>query len=185
LTLQPGRPQPNSGHRALVELERDGRLDTLITQNIDGLHHLAGQDPARVIEIHGTMREVVCLVCADRRPMEHAMERVRQGDADPRCLAKTGGLTCGGLLKSATISFGQSLVVEDLARAEAAARSCDVMLAVGSTLSVFPAAGVVPLAARAGAKVIVVNAEPTEMDALANVVLPQPISEVLPEIVAQ
>ncbi len=177
--------QPNRGHRALVELERDGRLDTLITQNIDGLHQLAGQDPARVIEIHGTMREVVCLVCADRQPMAKVVERVRQGDADPHCLASAGGVECGGLLKSATISFGQSLVAEDLARAELAARNCDVMLAVGSTLSVFPAAGVVPLAAHAGASVIVINAEPTEMDTLADVVLRQPISEVLPAIVAR
>jgi len=171
------RPRPNRGHRALVALERAGKLHTLVTQNVDGLHQEAGSDPARVVEIHGTMREVVCLDCGDRGPAGPVLDRVRAGDPDPACPV------CGGMLKSATISFGQSLVPEDLARAEAAALACDLLLAVGSTLSVFPAAGMVPLARQAGAAVVIVNAEPTEMDDLADVVVRGSISEVLPRIV--
>src|SRR5919108_5031162 len=107
--------RPNAGHRALVDLERRGKLDTLITQNIDGLHQAAGSSPTRVVEVHGTMREVVCLDCGERAPMERALARVRAGEDDPPCR------TCGGILKSATISFGQGLVQEDLLRAERAA----------------------------------------------------------------
>ena len=119
---------PNAAHRALVDLERSGRLDLLVTQNIDGLHQKAGSDPARMVEIHGTSLEVMCLSCGDRQPAEPVHDRVRAGEADPTCAI------CGGILKSATISFGQSLVAEDLIRAEEAAANCDVLLAVGSTL---------------------------------------------------
>ena len=170
--------QPNDGHRAFVTLERRGKLDTLITQNIDGLHVKAGSSPSRVIEIHGTMHEVVCLACGERAPMERALARVRAGEADPPCRS------CRGILKSATISFGQGLVQDDLFRAQQAAESCDLMLAVGTKLSVYPIAGVVPVAKRAGARVVILNAEPTEMDELAGVVLRGPISELLPAIVA-
>ena len=169
--------QPNAGHRALVELERRGKLDTLITQNIDGLHQAAGSSPERVVEVHGTMREVVCLACGQRAPMERALARVRAGEDDPPCR------TCGGILKSATISFGQSLVPEDLRRAELAARRCDLMLAVGTKLSVYPVNGCVPAAKDAGARVVIVNAQPTDMDSLADVVLRGPIGEILPRLV--
>ncbi len=181
----PWSAEPNPGHRALVELERQGRLDTLVTQNIDGLHQAAGSDPDRVVEIHGTVRDVVCLRCGDRQPMEVVLVRVEAGDDDPHCTRRTAGedAACGGLLKSATISFGQSLVPEDLWRAEEAARACDALLAVGTSLGVFPAAGLVPLAARTGAAVIIVNAEPTPFDPMADVVLRDPISQVLPDIV--
>ena len=169
--------RPNAGHHALVVLEHRGQLDTLITQNVDGLHQMAGSSPDRVIEIHGTMREVVCLSCAERTPMERVLERVRAGEEDPACR------TCGGILKSATISFGQSLVQADLARAGQAARRCDLMLAVGTKLSVWPIAGVVPAARDAGARVAIVNAEPTEMDEMAHAVLRGSISVLLPQIV--
>jgi NAD-dependent deacetylase len=169
--------QPNAGHRAIVELERGGKLHTLITQNIDELHQRAGSDPAKVVEIHGTMRKVVCWTCGERGLMEPVLERVRAGDTDPACR------TCGGILKSATISFGQNLVVADLERAERAALQCDLLLAVGSTLTVYPAAGVVPLAKRAGARLVIVNAEPTPFDGIADAVLNGPISELLPAIV--
>jgi NAD-dependent deacetylase len=169
--------RPNAGHRALVELERRGKLDTLITQNIDGLHQAAGSSPARVVEVHGTMREVVCLACGERAPMERALARVRAGEDDPPCR------TCGGILKSATISFGQSLVAEDLRRAELAARRCDLMLAVGTKWSVWPVAGVVPVAKDAGARVIIVNAQPTEMDNLADIVLRGTIGDLLPRLI--
>jgi NAD-dependent deacetylase len=169
--------EPNNGHRTLVVLERRGILDTLITQNVDGLHLKAGSSPDRVIEIHGTTREVVCLDCGERAPMERALARVRAGEADPPCR------TCGGILKSATISFGQGLVQEDLQRAGDAARRCDLMLAIGTKLSVYPIAGVVPVAKEAGARVVIVNAEPTEMDSLADVVLRGSISALLPRLV--
>jgi NAD-dependent deacetylase len=168
---------PNDGHRAFVTLERRGKLDALITQNVDGLHQRAGSSPGKVIEIHGTMHEVVCLDCGERAPMERALARVRAGEADPPCLS------CHGILKSATISFGQGLIAEDTARASAAARRCDLMLAVGTKLSVWPVAGVVPTAKEAGARVVIVNAEPTDMDSLADAVLRGSISELLPRLV--
>lgn len=167
----------NAGHRALVALEGQGKLDTLVTQNIDGLHQMAGNDPGRVVEIHGTMREVVCMACGDRGPAEEALARVGGGDEDPACRR------CGGILKSATISFGQSLVHADLERAEQAPRRCDLLLAVGTSLTVYPAAGLVPLAADHGAPVVIANAEPTPYDRLAAAVARQPISQVLPAIV--
>src|SRR3989442_3987028 len=169
--------KPSTGHLALVALERRGNLDTLITQNVDGLHQMAGSAPDRVIEIHGTMREVTCLTCGERAPTERALERVRAGEEDPR------GRTCGGILKTATISFGQPLSPEDLARAAAAARQCDLLLAVGTKLSVWPIAGVVPAAKEVGARVVIVNAEPTEMDQLADAVLRGSISALLPPLV--
>jgi NAD-dependent deacetylase len=169
--------EPNAGHRAFVELQRAGILDTLVTQNIDGLHQAAGLDAARVVEIHGTMREVTCMSCGERAPMERALERVRAGEEDPPCR------TCGGILKSATISFGQNLVVEDLERAAAAAQRCDLLLAVGTTLAVYPAANLVPMAKAAGARVVIVNGDPTEMDDLADAVLRGRIGEVLPALV--
>jgi len=169
--------KPNAGHQALVALERRGMLDTLITQNVDGLHQLAGTSPDRIVEIHGTMRQVTCLACGERAPMERALARVRAGEADPPCR------TCGGILKSATISFGQALVQADLLRAQRAAERCDLMLTVGTKLSVYPVAGVVPIAKEAGARVVIVNAEPTELDSLADAVLRGQISEIVPKLV--
>ncbi len=168
--------EPNPGHSALVALERRGILHTLITQNVDELHQRAGLDPSKVIEIHGTTRKVACLECEYRDDMEVALDRVRAGEQDPPCPL------CSGILKSATISFGQSLVFEDLQRAEFAAHECDLMLAVGSTLSVYPIANVVPAAAARGVPIIIVNGEPTQFDALAEVVIHASISEVLPQI---
>jgi len=169
--------EPNQGHRALVDLERRGKLDLLITQNVDGLHRLAGTSTERIVEIHGNMREVVCMACADKGPMEGALERVRAGEEDPRCLK------CGGILKSATISFGQNLVQRDLMRAQSAAESCDLMFAIGSTLGVYPIAGVVPVAKQSGARVVILNGEATQMDDIADEVIRGPIGEILPLIV--
>jgi NAD-dependent deacetylase len=171
------QPVPNAGHRSIVELQRRGKLHTLVTQNIDELHQDAGTDPERVIEIHGTMRQVMCMQCDERAPMDRVLERVRAGEDDPPCRR------CGGILKSATISFGQNLVARDLERAQRAALTCDLLLAVGSTLSVYPAAGLVPIAKQAGAGVLIVNAEPTAMDELADAVLRGSISEILPAII--
>jgi len=169
--------EPNRGHHAIVELERQGKVIAVITQNVDGLHLKAGTDPAMLIEVHGNTREVMCMQCDERAPMERALDRVRAGEEDPPCR------TCGGILKSATISFGQSLVEDDLLRADAAARSCDLLLAVGSTLGVYPVAGVVPIAKRHGARVVIINAEPTEMDDIADAVLRGSIAELLPPLV--
>ncbi len=178
--------QPNRGHRALVDLEQQGRLHTLVTQNIDGLHQAAGNDPTKIVEIHGTMRDVICLACGDRNPAGPTLQRVRAGEDDPRCRRPVpGAATCGGILKSATISFGQHLLPADLDRAEAAARSCDLLLTVGTSLGVYPAAGMVPLAAQHGAAIVIVNAEPTPFDDLAAIVLRAPIGDVLPALVAR
>jgi NAD-dependent deacetylase len=170
---------PNAGHLALAELERKGPLHTLVTQNIDGLHQKAGTSPERLVEIHGTLREVMCMSCDERAPMEAALARVRDGEADPPCR------TCGGILKSATISFGQSLVEADVERARAAAETCDVFLAAGTSLTVYPVAYLPAVAARAGAKVVVMNAEPTRYDDRADVVVRLPLGDALPAIVAR
>jgi NAD-dependent deacetylase len=170
--------KPNPGHAALVDLERQGRLVALVTQNIDELHQRAGSDPALVVELHGTMRRVVCWSCGADGPMEPVLDRVRAGDPDPHCLA------CGGILKSATISFGQGLDPLTIERAEEAAVKCDVFLAVGSSLGVYPAAGLVPLAREAGAGIVIVNGEPTPFDPIASAVVRGSISEVLPLLVA-
>jgi NAD-dependent deacetylase len=167
---------PNAGHRALMELERRGTLHVLITQNIDGLHQLAGHVPDRVIEVHGTMREVMCMECGWRGPMALALDRVRAGEADPPCTR------CGGILKSATISFGQSLDPVVIDRAMAAAERADLLLAIGSSLQVYPIAGAVPIAKAAGARVVIVNAQPTPFDDIADAVLREPIGDVLPRL---
>jgi NAD-dependent protein deacetylase/lipoamidase len=167
---------PNDGHRALAALERAGRLHALVTQNIDGLHQQAGSAAARVIEVHGTMREVMCMACAWRGPAQPVLDRVRAGDADPKCE------TCGGILKSATISFGQALVPEVIERAMRAAGECDLLLAIGTSLQVYPVAHMVPTAKAAGAALIIVNAEPTPFDDDADLVIREPIGRVLPAI---
>jgi NAD-dependent deacetylase len=172
------RAEPNAGHRALVDLERKGRLHTLITQNVDGLHQAAGTSPERLVEIHGTMREVVCLSCGERSPMERVLERVRAGEEDPPCRA------CGGILKSATISFGQALVPEDLERSWMAAASADVFMAIGTSLVVYPAADLPRVALEAGARLAILNAEETPYDRVADAVLRGRIGEVLPQLVA-
>jgi len=165
--------EPNAGHRALVALERRGLLHALVTQNIDELHQRAGSSPDKVIEVHGSMRRVMCWQCGRRAPMDEALARVRGGDDDPHCLA------CGGILKSDTISFGQALVPEVIDRAMTAAAEADLLLAVGTTLQVQPVAGMVPIAARVGAQVVLVNDQPTAMDSLADVVLRSKIGPVL------
>lgn len=168
--------KPNAGHLALVALEQSGRLHALITQNIDGLHQAAGNSMEKVIEVHGTMREVVCMSCNWRGPMQATLDRVRGGEEDPPCKS------CGGILKSATISFGQALVPEVIDRAMRAAEKTDLLLAIGTTLSVYPVAGVVPLAKSARARVVILNAQPTPMDDLADAVLRGSIGEVLPQL---
>ena len=169
--------KPNAGHRALAALEKRGKLHALITQNIDELHQMAGNSPEKVIEVHGTMRKVVCMSCAMTAPMQKALDRVRAGEADPPCRV------CGGILKSATISFGQALVPEVIDGAMRAAAEADLFFAIGSSLQVYPIAGVVPLARDAGAKVVIMNAEPTPFDDIADAAFRDSISAILPQLV--
>ena len=169
--------EPNAGHRAIVELERQGKLHALVTQNIDELHQRAGNDPAKIVEVHGTVWWTRCWDCRDRRPMRETLDRVVAGEEDPPCLV------CGGVVKSDTISFGQALVPDVIDRAMQVSGECDVLLAVGSTLGVYPVANCVPVAKTAGAKVVIVNLEETAMDGLADARLVAPISDVLPVLV--
>jgi NAD-dependent deacetylase len=168
--------RPNAGHRAVVELEQLGKVRIVVTQNIDGLHQLAGSRD--VIELHGTTREAACLSCRRRLPIATVLDRVREGDVDPHCEL------CGGLLKTATISFGQALIEADLIRANAEASACDLCLAAGSTLSVWPAAGVPLEARRSGAPLVIVNDGDTELDDAASAVIRGRTGEVLPALVA-
>jgi len=168
--------KPNAGHLALAQLERRDKLHALITQNIDGLHQQAGNSTQRVIEVHGTVHHVVCLDCGWKGPMQETLERVRNGEEDPPCRS------CNGMLKSDTISFGQPLVPEVIQRAMDAALEADLLLAVGSSLQVYPIAGAVPCAREAGARIVIINAQPTPFDNIADAVLDGSISEVLPHI---
>ena len=168
---------PNAGHLALVELEKRNQLHALITQNIDELHQQAGNSPERVIEVHGSMRRFMCWGCGMRGPMQKVLDRVRAGEEDPPCR------DCGGVLKSDTISFGQQLVPEVIDRAMRVAAEADVFVAVGSTLQVYPVAGTVDVARAAGARLVIVNAEPTPFDDVADAVFNESISEVLPKLI--
>ena len=168
--------EPNAGHRALAELEHRGRLHALITQNIDGLHQRAGNTAGKVIEVHGTMREVMCMSCSWRGPMQDTLDRVRAGEIDPPCHR------CGGILKSATISFGQPLVPSVIDRAFRVAAEADLLFAIGTSLQVYPIAAVVPEAKERGTRVVILNAEPTPFDTVADAVLNEPIGEVLPRL---
>jgi len=174
--LHDGDVLPNAGHRALADLERQGRLLALITQNVDGLHQAAGSSPELVLEVHGTVHAVECLSCGDRTTMRSALDRVDAGESDPACLR------CGGILKSATVSFGQELDQRVIAAAAEAAADCDIFLAVGTSLQVWPVAGLTEIAAASGARVVVVNAEPTPFDDLADLVVREPIGTALPRL---
>ena len=169
--------EPNAGHRALAALERRGKLHALITQNIDGLHLRAGNSRARVFEVHGNLHQAVCLSCGWKGPMQSVLDRVRAGDEDPACGQ------CGGILKSDTISFGQPLVPEVIEGAMRAAQETDLLLAVGTSLQVFPVAHAVPIAQGAGAKIVIMNAQPTQFDDIADAVIDGSISEELPRLV--
>ena len=170
--------EPNSGHFALAELERKGKLHTLVTQNVDSLHLKAGNSLARMIEIHGTVRDFMCMGCGERGAIERVMARVDAGEDDPPCR------TCGGILKSATISFGQGLVPEDLERAQMAAATADVFLAIGTSLVVTPVAYLPQYALQNGAKLVIMTAEETPYDRAADAIIRGQIGEVLPRLVA-
>lgn len=168
------KARPNAGHLALARLEVEGRLKGLITQNIDGLHQKAGS--RQVIELHGTMVEAVCLKCERRIPMDEAIARVAAGEPAPSCQH------CGGHLKPATISFGQAMPMLEMEQSQELAVSCELFLAIGSSLVVYPAASFPAVAKQHGARLIIINRTPTPMDELADLVLREEIGTVLPEL---
>ncbi|MEW2287748.1 Sir2 family NAD-dependent protein deacetylase [Streptomyces sp. NPDC047841] len=168
--------RPNAAHRAVAELERSGVPVRVITQNVDGLHQLAGMPARKVLELHGSARGVVCTGCGARGPMEDALARVAAGEADPPCLE------CGGILKSATVMFGERLDPVVLGQAVAVTKACQVFIAVGSSLQVQPAAGLAGVAADHGARLVIVNAEPTPYDDRADEVVREPIGTALPAL---
>lgn len=170
--------QPNAGHHAIVDIDKMGILSSVITQNVDGLHQAAGISDDKVIEVHGTIKFGRCWDCDDRRPMAEFIQRVRDGDPDPHCEL------CGGIVKSDAILFEQALVPEVIDRAFTEAEQCDVLIAVGSTLQVSPANGVVPRARAAGAHVVIINGEPTVMDRYAHSIVVGSISPAMQALVA-
>ncbi|MEU5316611.1 Sir2 family NAD-dependent protein deacetylase [Streptomyces sp. NPDC021056] len=170
------RAEPNAAHIAVAELERSGVPVRVITQNVDGLHQLAGMPARKVLELHGSARSFVCTKCHARGPMEDALARVEAGEDDPACRE------CGGILKSATVMFGERLDPVVLGEAVSITKACQVFIAVGSTLQVQPAAGLAGVAADHGARLIIVNAEPTPYDERADEVVREPIGTALPKL---
>lgn len=171
------RAEPNAGHRAVAELDRrDGVAVRVLTQNVDGLHQLGGMPDRKVLELHGTARAVTCTRCHARSSMAEALERVEAGEEDPPCHV------CGGILKSATVMFGERLDPVVLGEAMAIAKASEIFIAVGTTLQVQPAASLAGIAAEHGARLIVVNAEPTPYDEQAAEVVREPIGTALPEL---
>jgi NAD-dependent deacetylase len=168
--------EPNAAHRAVAELERSGVPVRVITQNVDGLHQLAGMPARKVLELHGTARAVVCTRCHARGSMEDALARVEAGEDDPACPE------CGGVLKPATVMFGERLDPVVLGEAVAITKACQVFIAVGTSLQVQPAAGLAGVAADHGARLVIVNAEPTPYDELADEVIREPIGTALPRL---
>jgi NAD-dependent deacetylase len=168
---------PNAAHRAIAELDSSGAAAVrVLTQNIDGLHQDAGLAARKVLELHGTSRFVTCASCGSRGPVAEVFARLDAGEGDPACLA------CGGILKTATVMFGEALDGDVLAEAAAIARACTVMFAVGTSLQVHPAAGLVDLAVDAGARLVIVNASPTPYDEMAADVVREPIGSALPRL---
>lgn len=170
---------PNGAHAAIAELETLCRLECVITQNIDDLHQKAGSDPARVYELHGSMRWIRCLSCDQRTALEEILGRYRAADDPPACER------CGGILKPDVVFFGEALPEKVLQEAMRHADRCDLLIVVGSSLVVYPAAGIPFAAQQAGAKLVIVNLSPTPADPIADVVINASAAAVLPRIVAE
>jgi len=169
--------RPNAGHLAIAALEKRGKLHVLVTQNIDELHQKAGNSPDKIVEVHGTVHKVVCMACGMIAPMQKALDRVRAGEDDPP------GRDCGGILTSATISFGQPLVPAVIDRALRSAAEADLFLAIGTSLQVYPIANAVKIASAHGARIVILNAGETPFDDIADAVLRDPIGTALPRLV--
>jgi NAD-dependent protein deacetylase/lipoamidase len=173
------RAAPNAAHVAIARLHDSGVPVRVITQNIDGLHQKAGLPERKVLELHGTARTVVCTQCNDTTSLQSALDRVDAGEPDPACQI------CGGILKTATVMFGEALDSRVLLEATAIASACQVMYAVGTSLQVYPAAGLAGIAAEHGARLVIVNAEPTDYDDVADEVVREPIGSALPRLLRQ
>ena len=178
LSGQVAAARPNAAHSALVEMERRGTLLGIITQNFDGLHHDAGNQPERIVELHGTSREAACTLCGARSSMKDLQRRIDAGETDPTCSH------CSGYMKTATILFGQRVPDDVLARAKSLAHECDLFLVVGSSLQVTPAAALPRLALMRDVPLIIINLQPTPLDDYADVILRAKAGEALPPIVA-
>jgi NAD-dependent deacetylase len=170
--------KPNRAHRAVVDLWKTGRMVGCVTQNIDGLHQRAGLPEETVVELHGNLHHTRCLRCGDRQPTAEVAARVQAGDHDPACML------CGGILKTDVVLFGEMLPAAASDYAFRLAGRADAVVAVGSTLSVFPAAYVPLQVAEAGHPLVIVNLGPTEFDALATVCIDAPAGKALPALVA-
>lgn len=168
---------PSTAHRSLLALESAGVLGAVLTQNFDGLHSSAGHSPGAVVELHGTLRTTSCLACGSRLPTLQVIARLSD-EPDPRCAA------CGGILKPDIVYFGEALPAAALDRAVELAHTCEVFVAIGTTLGVQPVASLAGLAARAGARLVIVNRDPTPYDLLADDVIREPIETAVPELVA-
>jgi len=169
--------RPNAGHLAIAALEKRGKLHVLVTQNIDELHQKAGNSPDKIVEVHGTVHKVVCMACGMIAPMQKALDRVRAGEDDPPCR------DCGGILKSATVSFGQPLVPAVIDRALRSAAEADLFLAIGTSLQVYPIANAVKIASAHGARIVILNAGETPFDDIADAVIRDPIGTALPRLI--
>jgi NAD-dependent deacetylase len=169
--------EPNAGHRAVAKLHERGLLSHVITQNVDGLHQSSGVPDDRVIELHGNSTYARCLECGTRYSLNDMQALFESTGEPPSCEV------CGGLVKSATISFGQSMPEREMRRAQEATEACDLMIAIGSSLVVYPAAGFPVMAKRLGAKLAILNREPTELDEIADVVVNAEIGPTLSRIV--
>lgn len=169
--------EPNAGHHAVAHLVAQGKCSAVITQNVDDLHRASGVPPERIIELHGNATYASCLECGVRHELEDLRGPFLEGGEIPACR------DCGGIVKTATISFGQAMPEEPMQRAQAATLSCDLFLVLGSSLVVYPAAGFPIMAKRNGARLAIVNREPTEQDVLADLVVHDEIGPVLSEVV--
>ena len=167
------KAKPGRGHRALASLYRAGRVPGLVTQNIDNLHQVSGFAAKDIVELHGNTTYALCLECGKRYELAWVREKLESnGHHAPDC-------DCGGYIKTATVSFGQSMPTDAMQRAEDLSRNCDLFLAIGSSLVVWPAAGFPLMAKRSGASLVIINREPTEFDDVADLVVHHDIGEVL------
>jgi NAD-dependent deacetylase len=171
--------EPNAGHHAITDLHNLGKLDCVVTQNTDGLHQKAGVPDEKLLEIHGTMQWVDCLDCNQRYPRSHAHDKMLAGEKVPRCDS------CHGILKPATVAFGQAMPERETSESQRRSASCDMLLAAGSSMVVYPAAQMPLIAKRSGARLVIINLTPTPHDPQADIVINEKTGETLAKILAR